>query len=201
LATSAFTLIELLCVMAIIGLLAALLIPVLGRSRDSVDDAACMSNLRQAGGVIVAVATENNGVYPEIENDRENPIHPPGDGTPVPTLPELMTTMGTPKTVLKCPADERSMLARPKGGTGSVSYFQRFGSSYEWLPFFEGESVQGPKYYSFAGPRNISPQRVRLLMDYAETGEAPHARKTDSSSMQVFYADGTVRVVEIRKAQ
>ena len=44
-----FTLVELLVVLAIIGALAALLFPVLGRMRDSADTAKCTSNLRQIG--------------------------------------------------------------------------------------------------------------------------------------------------------
>jgi prepilin-type N-terminal cleavage/methylation domain-containing protein len=42
-----FTLIELLAVIAIIGVLAAIVVPVVGRVRDSANDAKCRSNLRQ----------------------------------------------------------------------------------------------------------------------------------------------------------
>jgi prepilin-type N-terminal cleavage/methylation domain-containing protein/prepilin-type processing-associated H-X9-DG protein len=44
-----FTLIELLTVIAIIGILAAILIPVVGRVRDSARSSQCVSNLRQLG--------------------------------------------------------------------------------------------------------------------------------------------------------
>lgn len=44
-----FTLIELLAVIAIIGILAAILIPVVARVRASARDATCRSNLRQVG--------------------------------------------------------------------------------------------------------------------------------------------------------
>lgn len=47
--TSGFTLIELLTVIAIIGILAAIIIPTVGRVRSSARDAACKSNLRQIG--------------------------------------------------------------------------------------------------------------------------------------------------------
>lgn len=44
-----FTLIELLTVIAIIGILAAILIPVVGRVRESARSSQCLSNLRQIG--------------------------------------------------------------------------------------------------------------------------------------------------------
>lgn len=44
-----FTLIELLTVIAIIGILAAILIPVVGRVRESARSSKCLSNLRQIG--------------------------------------------------------------------------------------------------------------------------------------------------------
>ncbi|MFH1498503.1 MAG: DUF1559 domain-containing protein [Verrucomicrobiota bacterium] len=44
-----FTLIELLTVIAIIGILAAIIIPVVGKVRESAKSAACRSNLRQIG--------------------------------------------------------------------------------------------------------------------------------------------------------
>ncbi len=54
--SKAFTLIELLTVIAIIGILAAILIPVVGRVRDGARQAKCVSNIREAARGIVMLA-------------------------------------------------------------------------------------------------------------------------------------------------
>ena len=59
-----FTLIELLTVIAIIGILAAILIPVLGRVRDQARSAVCQSNLRQVGVAVQMYAYDNNDRTP-----------------------------------------------------------------------------------------------------------------------------------------
>lgn len=60
----AFTLIELLTVIAIIGILAAILIPVVGAVRESARNVNCISNLRQISTGIVAAADDYNGRFP-----------------------------------------------------------------------------------------------------------------------------------------
>lgn len=61
-----FTLIELLTVIAIIGILAAILIPVVGRVRESARQAVCASNLRQITLGMLVYATEHEGRLPAM---------------------------------------------------------------------------------------------------------------------------------------
>ncbi len=60
----AFTLIELLTVIAIIGILAAILIPTIGRVRESARAARCISNQRQLGSGILLYAQANKDRLP-----------------------------------------------------------------------------------------------------------------------------------------
>lgn len=65
-----FTLIELLTVIAIIGILASILIPVVGRVRESAKVAVCQSNLRQLGIAVHMYAEDNeDDVPPNIASD------------------------------------------------------------------------------------------------------------------------------------
>lgn len=59
-----FTLVELLVVISIIGLLAALGIPAIKAGQDKAKQAACSSNLKQLGVALSSYLAENNGVFP-----------------------------------------------------------------------------------------------------------------------------------------
>jgi len=59
---SAFTLIELLTVIAVIAILAAILIPLTGKIRTQANMAKSVSNLRQMGNGILLFAQDNNNV-------------------------------------------------------------------------------------------------------------------------------------------
>lgn len=62
----AFTLIELLTVIAIIGILAAILIPVVGKVREQARQAACASNLRQIGVGVHLYSADNDDWLPPV---------------------------------------------------------------------------------------------------------------------------------------
>jgi prepilin-type N-terminal cleavage/methylation domain-containing protein/prepilin-type processing-associated H-X9-DG protein len=62
--TKAFTLVELLTVIAIIGILAAIIIPVVGKVRAAGQKSACASNLRQIGVALNSYIADHKGRLP-----------------------------------------------------------------------------------------------------------------------------------------
>lgn len=60
-----FTLIELLTVMAILGILAAILIPAIGHARMLAHRSTCASNMRQIGTALHLYAVDNHGYLPQ----------------------------------------------------------------------------------------------------------------------------------------
>src|SRR5215469_7901844 len=75
----AFSLIELLVVIAIVAILAALLLPVLSRSKEQAQSASCQNHLHQMGLALAMYVSEHN-------------IYPPGlgVGSPSETWPDLL---------------------------------------------------------------------------------------------------------------
>jgi prepilin-type processing-associated H-X9-DG protein/prepilin-type N-terminal cleavage/methylation domain-containing protein len=61
-----FTLVEILVAVAILAILVALLIPVIGKSLKSARMAACLHNLRQVGNACQLYSSDNNGDVPPL---------------------------------------------------------------------------------------------------------------------------------------
>lgn len=76
---SAFTLVELLAVIAIVGVLATLVFAVLGSARTKANQAKCSANLRAIGSAMNQFAADYKGYYPAVTyntghlNGRVNP--------------------------------------------------------------------------------------------------------------------------------
>lgn len=71
---AAFTLIELLTVIAIIGILAAILIPTVGKVREKARQSASISNLKQIAQALVLYASDNKGLAPVRDHGFRSPF-------------------------------------------------------------------------------------------------------------------------------
>ena len=64
-----FTLLELLVVIALIAILAAMLLPALSKARDKARAISCTSNLKQLGIYMNMYATDQNDVIPQVDSN------------------------------------------------------------------------------------------------------------------------------------
>lgn len=120
---AAFTLVELLVVIGIIALLAALLMPVLSNARRQAQSAACLNNLSQLGKAMQIYVGENGGRYPRLSVR-------PSVNHDYPGIQEAMRSYLKDSRVLRCPAE--------KGG-----FFELEGTSYEWNGLLGGQPQDG----------------------------------------------------------
>ncbi|TAE75718.1 MAG: prepilin-type N-terminal cleavage/methylation domain-containing protein [Verrucomicrobia bacterium] len=136
-----FTLTELLVVLAILGALAALLIPagrgVIGRSRS----AACLGNLRQIGSGLEAYLQDHTQLMPDLAAGRKS------KSEDLPVLDTALAEYLPNPEVFHCPADSDE--------------FEKSGSSYFWNTTQSGRHRNRLEFFGSSG----ASQRIPLVTD------------------------------------
>ena len=165
-----FTLIELLVVMAFIAILAALLLPVLGRTKESARATVCLSNLHQAGIALQIYVQENNNKLPVMRDVSPDPLVAATNTFPAIHL-VLAPLLGN-TNVLRCPSD----LPR---------FFERTGSSYAWNSLLNGEDADHLKVFNI----NFDSQEIPVVYDKEDFHKARGAHK----AVNYLYADGHIK--------
>lgn len=165
----AFSLVELLVVIGIIGVLAALLMPALNRAKGKANDTKCISNLRQIGIALSTYADENQGKLPFAERRPTTPVDP---SHVFPRIVDVLSNhVGGAVVVFRCPKDR-------------FGWFEKEGSSYEWNYQANGKPIVLPGVISGI---QMTAEKARLMYDY----ENFHPGSTNGTK-NVLHGDGHV---------
>lgn len=182
----AFTLIELMVVIAIIGLLIAVLMPALGKARTQARRTACASNLRQIGTGLRDYLNDNRDRLPSVSAMPSISPAPIAGDKPIYIADILVKHLVEPK-VFECPNDSGGD-ARPAPNTGK-SYFESERSSYEYRFQLGGSTTAevAARFARFLGDP-IPDNTIWIMRDYNNfhgPGGKPGARR-------YLYVDGHV---------
>lgn len=137
----AFTLVELLTVIAIIAVLAGILFPVFAKAKASAKQVACVSNLRQIGNSIALYMQDSDGIFPsaldasdKYASDIWNAFPEYKDRIPhMPLMPDILQPYLKSYEVFHCPSDTGSRMldSHPdQEFITSPTMFKTYGSSY-----------------------------------------------------------------------
>jgi len=167
----AFTLVELLVVMSVISILAAILLPVTMRARGLARNTHCCANLGQLGRAVDLYVDSNETWYPCAAS---LPSVEPSAG--LARICDLLVRYSAPESFL-CPDDDP---VDPEYGFGT--YFEGEGSSYEWVGVFNGHK-QGSSLARRPGrPAFFKVEETPMMCDY----EPFHARGSRTGVNAVF---------------
>ncbi len=187
----AFTLIELLVTLAVIGILAALLLPAIARAKRQANNITCINQLKQLGVATRLFAEDNNGRLPVAEALPSNPDNPQ---EPKPRICDVLgpyvgkaATTNHSAPVFKCPSDHEW-------------FFEAEGSSYQWNTSLNGKAIDfshiAGKVTSTLSSNGVivwqtnftlvqAPESASLLLDYDD-----FHRRPPKSGKNAVYMDG-----------
>ncbi len=198
----AFSLIELIVVIAIIATLIGIILPSLGASREASRRVKCLANLRSFGQAIAAYMNDSDTILPYVR-----PFHEPGGNVNDPSLLDIMSaylSVDPPERerpgdstsfytrvadVFKCPSDLTGNDAR----TNFQPVWRSAGISYE---YFAGAIMLGAEFATI--PAAVSPKAVTLTYQQPEWRDLPvmmdnddwHPGRAGATPRNALFYDG-----------
>jgi prepilin-type N-terminal cleavage/methylation domain-containing protein/prepilin-type processing-associated H-X9-DG protein len=162
----AFTLMELLLVIALVATLAAVLLPAISRSKEVARGVACLSNLHQIGISLQIYVQENNNRLPFM---RDKNLQGTND-LPSPDM-VLSNHLGN-LNILRCPSDQQHV-------------FETTGSSYSWNSLLNGEDADHLSAFGLS----FDPHQIPLMFDKDKF----HSARGQKKEINYLYADGHLK--------
>jgi prepilin-type N-terminal cleavage/methylation domain-containing protein/prepilin-type processing-associated H-X9-DG protein len=175
---SGFTLVEMLVVLAVLGILSAVLVPVFAQARAKSRQSVCISNLKQLGAAVTMYAADYDDRLPYAEDMSDKLAVFKGTQAAPPSWPNLAdirTVLMPYKAAIelyRCPQDHVTTEVSAVLG-GKPSWYEYCGSSY----YYEQDiALEGQTLSGFARP-----SESMLFFDY----QAFHSGMVSAS-----FADG-----------
>lgn len=165
----AFTLIELLIVIAILGILVGMTAPSLLRARESARRASCRANLHAVAASMQMYLGQSNDVMPVAAQ------LPSAHLTSEPSIAEALAPFMENNEILHCPSDREK------------NFFLTEGSSYEYQTTLGGRKV-GSSFFS-----KLWGETKTVVMNDYEPFHGPAGRK---GAANFLFADGHVGDME-----
>ena len=204
---AAFTLIELLVVLGIMGILIAILLPVLFGTKAAGSEVVTLSNLRQLGATMEAYLAEYDQAYPYAPPDTWLVISPPDEGEIDMIKPgywdldvywtalmhdiapwrEHFSTWIGPGGV-----EDESAPWRRKNHNGTSSYYLShtfFAAAALWAPATKDD----PAFYRAVRAQEVLYPASKVMMWDAELTHLASSPNADRDHRPMLFADGHVK--------
>lgn len=157
-------------VIAVIGILVSMLLPVISKAKESAKATQCLSNLRQLGIGLQLYVDQNKQRMP-VMYDR--PVSTNTFMTNFPSSPDrILSNFVGAAQVWRCPSDDKQL-------------FQQTGSSYAWNVLVNGQAEDRFRIFSM----NFKSYQVPLFFDK----ESFHRAKGEDKAVNYLYADGHLK--------